>query len=197
MTTPHADWPRTLEWIEKQAQESLKARFATNEIIAKDAQTTLTVLLAGIGGSAAYAAKIFELGPAGPIEVAAAVVCVYFVILAVILVWFCMMFRSYPALYQNPENLMHPECSLDAIRQAEIENMEVRIKEAAQLNAERAKRLNWLRIALIVSPFMFVVAAALTPKKTATAAEKSKIVCKVDHQNSGAAAITIECDIAK
>ena len=75
----HADWSKTLEWIEKQGQESLKARFATADLIAKEAQTTLTILLAGIGGSAAYAAKLFEPGGAGPIEVAAAVVCIYLV----------------------------------------------------------------------------------------------------------------------
>ena len=53
---PHADWPKTLEWIEKQAQESMRARFATADLIAKEAQTTLTVLLAGIGAAAAYGA---------------------------------------------------------------------------------------------------------------------------------------------
>ena len=72
MTVPHPDWPKTLEWIEKQAQESLKARFATADIVAKEAQTTLTVLLAGVGGSAAYAAKIFEPGVAVRISVISA-----------------------------------------------------------------------------------------------------------------------------
>ena len=197
MTAPHADWPKTLEWVEKQAQESLKARFATAEIVAKETQTTLTVLLAGIGGSAAYAAKIFEAGPSGPIEIAAAVVCVYFVALAVILVVVCMMFRSYPALYQNPEHLMHPTCSIDAIREEEVKNLGVRIKEAAEINAKRAKHLNRLRIAIALSPFLFAAAAALTPQKAATPAERSKIACKVDQPASGASAMRIECDIAK
>lgn len=45
-------WPPIAEWIEKQGLDSLKARFATAEIIAKEVQTTLTVLLAGLGASA-------------------------------------------------------------------------------------------------------------------------------------------------
>jgi len=197
MTTPHADWPKTLEWIERQAQESLKARFATAESVAKETQTTLTVLLAGIGGSAAYAAKIFGAGPSGPIEIAAAVVCVYFVALAVILVVVCMMFRSYPALHQNPENLMHPAYSIDEIREEEVNNLGIRIKEAAEINAKRAKHLNRLRIAISLSPFLFAAAAALTPQKAATAAGTLKIACKADLPASGASAIRIECDIAK
>ena len=197
MTTPHTDWPKTLEWVEKQAQESLKARFATAEIVAKETQTTLTVLLAGIGGSAAYAAKLFEAGPSGPIEIAAAVVCIYFVALAVILVVVCMMFKSYPALYQNPENLMHPAHSIDEIREEEVKNLGVRIKEAAEINAKRAKHLNRLRISIALSPFLFAAAAALTPQKVATGAEKSKIACMVDRPASGASQIRIECDIAK
>ena len=197
MTTPHVDWPKTLEWIEKQGQESLKARFATAEIVAKETQTTLTVLLAGIGGSAAYAAKIFEPGLSGPVEIAAAVICLYFVVLAVILVVVCMMFRSYPALYQNPENLMHAAYPIDEIREEEIKNLGARIKEAAEINAKRAKALNRLRLAMALSPFLFAAAAALTPQKPPTTAEKSKIACKVDRSASSAAAMIVECDVTK
>jgi hypothetical protein len=67
MPENHPDWPKTLEWAEKQGLESLKARFVTAELIAKEAQTALTVLLAGIGGSAAYAAQLFAPGTSGPI----------------------------------------------------------------------------------------------------------------------------------
>lgn len=197
MTTPHPDWPKTLEWIEKQGQESLKARFATAEIVAKETQTTLTVLLAGIGGSAAYAAKIFETGPSGPIEIAAAVVCVYFIVLSVILVVVCMMFRSYPALYQNPENLMHAAYSIDEIREEEVKNLGARIKEAAEINGKRAKHLNILRIAIALSPFLFAAAAVVIPQKPPTNSEKAKLACKVDQPASGAIAVRFECNIAK
>lgn len=196
MTTPHTDWPRTLEWIEKQAQESLKARFATAEIIAKETQTTLTVLLAGIGGSAAYAAKNFEPGPSGPVEIAAAVGCIYLVALAVLLVVVCMMFRSYPAQHQNPENLLHPSHSIDDIREEEIKNIGVRINEAAEINAKRAKHLNGFRIAVALSPLIFAVTAALAPQKPRPIAEKA-FACKVDRPASGVVTMQILCEVAK
>jgi len=180
MTTPHSDWSKTLEWIEKQGQESLKARFATAELIAKETQTTLTVLLAGIGGSAAYAAKNFEPGPSGPVDVAAAVACVYLVVLALVLVIVCMRFSDYPALYQNPENLMHPTYSIDAIREEEVKNLGTRIKEAADINAKRAVRLNRIRLAIALSPVLFGVVAALAPQKPLTTSEKTKLVCNVE-----------------
>jgi hypothetical protein len=197
MTTPHADWPKTLEWIEKQAQESLKARFATAEIVAKETQTTLTVLLAGIGGSAAYAAKNFEPGPSGPVEVAAAVACIYLVVLAVILVTVCMMFKSYPAQHQNPENLLHPTYSIDEIREEEIKNIGIRIKEAAEINAKRAAHLNGIRLAIALSPLLFAVAAALTPQRPLATTEKAKLVCRADRPASGAVAMRVDCEFAK
>jgi hypothetical protein len=197
MTMPHSDWPRTLEWIEKQAQESLKARFATAEILAKETQTTLTVLLAGIGGSAAYAAKNFEPGPSGPVEIAAAVACVYLVLLSVLLVVVCMMLKSYPAQYQDPENLLHPAHSIDEIREEEIKNIGVRIKEAAEINAKRANHLNRFRIAVALSPLVFVVTAALVPQRPPVTVDKTKIACKVDRPASGAAEMRIDCEIAK
>lgn len=157
MASPHADWPKVLEWIEKQAQESIKARFVTCELISKEAQTTLTVVLAGIGGTAAYAVKIFEPGQASSLTIAVAVMCAYFVVVALILVLSCMMFQSYPAQYQDPQNLMQPSYSLDELREAELRNIDERIAEAKVINDTRAGRLNKVRVAIAISLIFFLV----------------------------------------
>jgi|GEM_PF-1556754 len=156
LASAHADWPKVLEWIEKQAQESIKARFVTCELISKESQTTLTVILAGVAGSATYATKIFEPGPASPLAVAAACICAYFVLVALCLVFLCMMFRAYPAQYQEPKNLMQPSYSLDELREAELRNIDQRITEAKEINDKRARRLNRIRVAIAISPFVFV-----------------------------------------
>ena len=161
MTNRHPDWPKTLEWIEKQGIESLKARFATADLIAKESQTTLTVLLAGAGGTAAYAAKLFQTGQLGPAEAAAATTCAYFVCLAIALVSTCMMFKSYPALYQDPENLMQLSYSIDELREAEIKNIGERIADATEINRKRARSLNILRVLAAISPVVFAAAASL------------------------------------
>lgn len=197
MTTPHPDWPKTLEWIEKQGQESLKSRFATADILSKEAQTTLTVLLAAIGGSAAYGAKIFETGAAGPLEVGAAFTCVYLVFLAVIFVRVCMTFRSYPAQYQNPLNLRHPLCSIDQIRDAELKNLEERINEAADINKRRAKRLNQFRIAAVISPVVFVTVALMTPATIKVETEPTKLSCHVGWSEAAVPGLKIECNLSR
>lgn len=152
----HTDWPKTLEWIERQAQESLKARFATAEILAKEAQTTLSVLLAGVAGSAAYAAKIFEAGPLGSVTIAWVAVSIYLTVLCNLLIHLCMKFDSFPALWQDPKNLMQPSYSLDSLREAEVKNIGERIADATKLNAIRAKRLNRIRTAAALSPLIFI-----------------------------------------
>lgn len=191
----HADWPKTLEWIEKQAQESLKSRFATADILAKDAQTTLTILLAGVGGSAAYAAKIFESSAPGPVAIASAVVCVYLIALCILLVLRCMMFQSFPALSQDPKNLMHPTYSLDAIREEEVKNIGDRISEAKGINDERAKRLNRFRIAAALSPAVFVLTALIAPPAAPQKTERTKIACTVAPAASRAESFTLNCDL--
>lgn len=197
MAIPHSDWPRTLEWIENHAQESLKARFQTAEILAKESQTTLTVLLAAIGASAAYATKIFQSGSADPIEVAAAVTCIYLVVLAVTLVATCMIFVSYPALHQDPMNLMHPTCSIDEIREAEIKNLQERISEAAGINTKRARRLNHLRIATALSPVFFALVAAIAPNNAPKVADSSKIECRFTQAAHEKTTAQINCEMTK
>lgn len=157
----------------------MKARYATADLLSKEAQVTLTVLLAAVGGTAAYAAKITEAGPATPTIVASAVSCAYLVFLSVNLVVRGMTFRSFPALHQQPKNLMHKGYSLDDIREAELENLEIRITEAAKLNSKRAKFLNRIRIAAAVSPVVFICAALLSPKQNQAPSAPKKVMCTV------------------
>jgi hypothetical protein len=172
-----ADWPKILEWAEKQGSESLKARFATAEIIAKESQTTLTVLLAGVGGSAAYAAKLFDSRAGTATTWAFAIVCGYLIVLSVILIMRCMRFESYPALYQTPENILQPNFSLDALREAELGNLTERIREATAINNRRAAALNRVRIAAALGPLVFLIAA----------------ICAMPGVPPQAAAVTITC----
>lgn len=181
----HPDWPHVLEWVEKQAQDSLRSRFETAGIVAKEAQTTLTVLLAGIGGTAAYAAKLLEAGPPTVLMIASAVVCCYLVVLAVLLVTQCMMLRSYPALFQQPKNLLQPLYTLTELREAELANLNERIEEAAKLNRERARRLNMIRVATALSPVLVVGVSLLVEQPSATPQVHRTIACTAMEAASG------------
>jgi len=190
------DWPLMVEWAEKQGHASLVSRFATAELIAKETQTTLTVLLAGIGGSAAYGAKVFEAGAAGPIPIAATAACVYLTILAIFLVLRCMMFQSYPALYQDPKNLLHPTYSLTEVREAELDNLHDRICEASAINRKRAKRLNVVRLSAALSPLVFLIAGAVAPPQGLPNDGSVAATCQVNAANLEGIAV-VNCVISK
>lgn len=190
----NADWPEILKWIEPQALESLKSRFQTAEILAREAQTTLTVLLAAIGGSAAYAAKILEDDPASSIEKAAAATCIYMIILALVLVYKCMMFRSYPAAYQDPINLMQPNHTLHQLREAELKNIHDRITEAASINASRANSLNRIRFATALSPLIFAAIGLALPSESSPQ-QVDQIACQLTFSPSATASVRLICTL--
>ena len=193
--TQPSDWSKTLEWVEKQAQESMRTRFATAELIAKEVQTTLTVLLAGVGGTAAYGAKIFESGPPQPLAIGSAFACGYLVLLSVLLVRRAMRFESFPALFQQPKNLLQPGYRLDELRGAELENLEERISEAAEINKTRAERLNRFRIAAAISPLVFVLVVGIATMgiKADKASVSTAVLCQADPSGSSPGAISLLC----
>ena len=75
-----------------------------------------------------------------------------------------MRIKSYPALYQDPENLMHPKFSLDAVREEEVKNIGKRIAEAKTINDNRAQWLNAFRVMAVCSPLVFIAAALVASR---------------------------------
>jgi hypothetical protein len=186
-TNATSERERLVEWIERLALDNVRARFATAELIAKEAQTTLTVLLAGIGGTAAYAAKLLEPNAPEPLTVAAAAACAYLTAVAVVLVFACMRFASYPAQFQDPGNLLpHLHQPALAVREAELRNLDVRIREATSINARRADHLNTVRLAAVFSVVVFLAVAAVAPRHAKTAPATLTIACQPERAASAA-----------
>ncbi|MEO6277217.1 hypothetical protein [Roseateles sp.] len=156
---------KRLEWMEKQAADNIKARFATAEIVSKEAQVTLTVLLAGVAGAGASAAPLFSQLSNGeqvtPLPLAFAAACIYLTWLAVWLVAVGMRFASFPAAFQDPKNLLCDEAEQrpwNKLREEELRAVQIRIQDAAKINRERSSRLNHIRLAACLTP-AFTVAA--------------------------------------
>lgn len=179
-----------IEWVERQAIDSIKARYATAEIIAKEAQTTLTVLLAGVGGTAAYASKMFEPGPAEPLTIAAAAVCGYLAALSAILVLACMRFESYPAQFQEPKNLLIDDAKSLDIRESELHNLDARIKEVTAINVRKSDNLNTIRLLAVFSIVVFVAVGALAPRRTSPPAPALTIQCSPAPSASAPSSLT-------
>jgi len=139
----------TLEWIEKAATENLKGHSQTVDTLAKEALTTLTILLAALSGAFGYALT------ASDYRIGAVVLTIYIFVICVTLVTRCMMIEEFPAITNEPRNLKQDGFPLDILRSVELQNMQCRIDMAAQRNAITAQWLNRLRIAAICSPLIF------------------------------------------
>ena len=140
-----------LEWVEKAALENMRGHAQSADALAKEAGTTLTILLAMLSGAFAYALRASDL-------VGAVALTAYLFALCVVLVINCMMIGEFPAITNEPRNLNQKGYDLDAIRSVELRNIQERIDQAARRNAITARWLNRVRIGAICSPLVFAVA---------------------------------------
>lgn len=150
-----------LDWIEKSAIENLKGRVATADTLAKEAVTTLTVLLAGAGGSFALAIKSFdENANAG--SMAALIASMWLTGLTIFLVCWCLRIIEIPAVYNQPKQLLGRAAhgaSFEAWRRHELTNIEKRIGDAVARNDLIADRLNLIRILATLTPILAAISA--------------------------------------
>jgi hypothetical protein len=164
-----------LDYAEKAGAENLKFRLQNAETLAKEANSVLTILLAGIGGSMALAAKGFEQAPGLPSAMTVGVMCLsaWLTISAAMLVVFCMLSMDLPVPTNEPLNLYRPEFELDKIRVAELRNLDGRIKQATARNHRVAAWLDRIRLLAVASPIFFLLTslawAALAPDLSALA----------------------------
>ena len=146
------------EWAETAGYENLKGRLAVSDLVSTQAATTLAVLLAGVGGSLAYAVKVFDPGPTAALVWAAAAVCVYLMILCALLMGFCIALVETDLAYNEPRHLMVPRQPLERLRRIELVNIQVRIDEVYVRNQARSEALDRIRWAAVFTPLVFGVA---------------------------------------
>jgi hypothetical protein len=150
-----------LRMAEGDADANTKAVVATTEWLAAQSATTLTLLLAGIGGALAFAAKAVT-GPPGLVEAGAAAVCAYLVLLAAVLVWRCLMVGPVPAPRGDPEGWLYwPGADLMELRREGLVNIQLDLDAARARNGATARALNGVRLAALGTPLVFVLAAWL------------------------------------
>lgn len=142
----------TLEWVEKAALENLRAHLQATDALSKEASTTLTVLFAALGGAFAYALKGNEHAWL------AAILTAYLSFLSLVLVWYCMRVVEAPAPTNEPRNLLQEGYAFDALRRAELKNIQQRIDQAAHRNELTALWLNRVRVGAASAPVIAVLA---------------------------------------
>ena len=159
--TQHTSWPERLKWAEDIGLKNLQEKFTTADNMGKAAQTTLTYVLTGIGGTFVYILPGLER-QLDVLLSGAIFLCFYFVCLGLYLALKAFFITDYPSPYQEAANLLEREdLSLDELRHGEILNMTDRLKESKVWIESRAKAINRVRLSLILSPVAFILGCAL------------------------------------
>lgn len=156
----HSSYPDRLKWAEEQGAKNLGEKFSTADNMNKEAQTTLTYVLAAMGITFAYVFGKLELdAPLKPLVAASAIMCVYYTSLGIYLVWRTLFIGDYPAPYQEPKNLIKDEyVALDEVREGEIRRMTKSIDDSKKWIEKKSRAINQVRAFLVASPIAFVVA---------------------------------------
>lgn len=162
-----------LQWAERAAEGAQKQLLDSAKILADQANTTLTVLLAGIGGAATLASRLFETapfvkggGPAPAAAVGALLACLLLIALVLLLVQRCMANTAIPLIYNEPMNLIQPGgWDLRSALLSELAHRQAAIDQLRRRNSERGLWLNRVRIAAAAGvPIAFVIGAGLAAR---------------------------------
>ena len=145
-------------WAETEGYANLEDHIAIAGVISAQAATTLTLLLAGLGGALAFAVKVVEPA-ASPVAWGAAALCAHLTVLAAVLVARNMHLADAPMLHNQPDSLLQLGASLEQLRMGELVNLEERIRDQRAMNDRCARSLNLVRRAVIAGPLAFAIAA--------------------------------------
>lgn len=155
-----AEWssdPEVLEWAEKAAIENLKFHGQCADALAREASTTLAVLLAGMGAALAHVIQALDRGSAGPLVGVSAALGLGLAVLGLLVVTRCMRIEALAAPTNEPGHLALPGFSVAQLRRAELCNMQARILQAVARNERTTGWLNRARLWAVYA----VIAAGL------------------------------------
>ena len=158
MTNP--DRGEILKWAEDHGLKNLAEKVETAAALEAKANLVLTGIVAFMGVSLAFGAKVLEEGVAKPIEFGAALLCGYLTVVGIMFAARIITARSIPATYCEPSSLLEhiDKRGMDDIREGLLDELQKRIDIAADRNDTTARWINAAIVALILSPFVFVLA---------------------------------------
>jgi hypothetical protein len=150
-----------LDWTEKAALENLRFHLQNADNLAKESNTTLTVLLAALGAVLAYTLRVDSAGTVNAINIGAGVLTAYLVALSTLLVYKCMRIAPIPAPTNEPRNLYQKNFKVEMLREIELNNMQERINQIVARNDALTTWLNRIRLFAVASPIVFLAGAFL------------------------------------
>ena len=146
-----------LEYVQIEASKNMEFHLQNMDNLQRESNTTLTFLYVVISASFSAALKLFLDGKFTILAVALSCLCIYLVFLAVCLLFGCMMARPVKAPSNEPANLkIQAGYTSEEIQNFELENLQSRIEYNLDRNLATARRLNFVRILICLSPLFFI-----------------------------------------
>lgn len=150
---------RRIEWIEQAGQENLRFRLQNAETLAREAQQTLALLLAGMGAALAYVVKLLEAGALTAVGVGVAALTAWLMLSAGVLVVKCILSRDLPVPANEPDNLWQEGWTMEMDRMGELKGLQARIDATRIRNQAVAAWLDRVRLMAVASPAVFLLTA--------------------------------------
>jgi hypothetical protein len=152
---------KVLDFAEKQGLENIRFRLQNSEALAKEVNTTLTVLLSALGVSMSYAVTSLRAGSLDVSAWVAVVLAGWLVVVGALLIKQCLLSRDLPVPTNEPENLLQFDWIFEDLRRGELLNLQERISQVIERNHRTAAWLDRIRILMLCSfPIGLVAAAA-------------------------------------
>lgn len=142
-----------IEWLESHGIENMRMRYESANLMSVLVRYLITMSLTGAG------AALFQL--AGNFEYfQASLFCaIWLSTIAVYLAVYCLGMRDFPPIYNNPSNLNQPDYDFEQLRYFQLEHLGNCCVQAANLNAQRAKQINYAIVALSLTPLIAIIIA--------------------------------------
>ncbi len=147
-----------LAFAENEGKENIKNHLSAADGLAKEANSTLTLLLAISSGALAYAVKLAGMNVITELFISVVIVTIYLFSISAMLVIKCLIIGEFPNTANEPVNLYQKEFSAEKIREAELGNLQERIKQASKRNNITAIWLNRTRLMATLTPAIFIIA---------------------------------------
>lgn len=155
------EWSNT-RWAYETGIENLRGRLQTGDHLLAQANTLLTIVLAGVGGGMALGGEIFT-SASSPLAWGAATSAAWLAVVGVLLAHWCIVTKQTEVLHNEPSNIHRPDLGLteQAALTFEIENLQCRIEKTKKRNADVALWLDRCRYGVIATPVWFAVVGFL------------------------------------
>jgi hypothetical protein len=149
------------EYIQQEAAKNIAFHYDCMDCLQKESNNTLTFLYVVVAAAFSGSVNLFSSHGSKLLGLSLLVLCAYLAVLAMYLVFGCLMARDAEAPANEPKNLaLKDTLTSEEIQDFELENLQARIDNTRLRNEKTAKNLNRIRVLICLSPLFFLLVTA-------------------------------------